>query len=838
MDENITEITPQDLESVLSVLEFISKWASRNDQTDTVKLVSELSLQHRNIFEASDADLVKLPYNRKDYYTILEYLKLQAEQLSGGAWNDFSESDLGTVFLKLLSYLADMENYHIDKSVAELYLSTCTERASALLLCKLIGYEPRHYMSAETEVWLGASTNTQGEIQNIPNGTVFPRGSTFTTSDRTYTYTTLEDAVFTDNLCRVTAYEGNLKTINYKLSNITEYGRIILSDYAVAFNTVQLKINGESYHRVENVAVNTGDLAFSVHCSEDRFIYVQLPAYWTDIITSASTIEISYCVSSGSKGRLGKDRLVTFTTNAENKSNMILLSNSASIEGYDPETIEEIKINAPIRARTMDTIVTIDDFEQIGGTVDGIAGVRALDYNDPSSGLIQPTPGPGGYVNDAYKVNIFVLPDTVPYDEDIIIEGKIITSNLDEEYIATITATKTDTEEDEEPIVNTIISNSDGTFELSVPERGTYNVSITKAGYLTYNINGVKFDRCMHVLLGDITLIPGDINGDGVINNTDLTELNNKIAGTLENTDYEEKYDLNGDKQINEEDVALLNENLSKSTTTDCTKTWTENDFNVIDNNKYRNTIIKEREDWIWTDMGKVAENVTYFAVDSVIGNQITIKGEAPTYKEVNDIVLGIDTTKELTSFLPKYVSSVPGKTDELEYTINIGEEDITITMSNNWKDLLPSGYCKLAVFFKQEQVLTTAGQNLREVIDSRRLHSLMITYYDVGIKQPKINIEVYMDSRNVEFETIASKVKDFVIEQYSRDYLKIGDPIFASVIGANILDNFENIRYVEVGLPLKTNDLLEVIPREFIDIIPPNVTVEAIDYQNKEVYE
>ena len=80
-----------------------------------------------------------------------------------------------------MSYLADMENYHIDKSIAELYLSTCTESASALLLCKLIGYEPRHYMSAETEVWLGATKDENEVVQNIPNGTIFPRGSTFTT---------------------------------------------------------------------------------------------------------------------------------------------------------------------------------------------------------------------------------------------------------------------------------------------------------------------------------------------------------------------------------------------------------------------------------------------------------------------------------------------------------------------------------------------------------------------------------------------------------------------------------------------------------------------------------
>lgn len=839
MDNTITEITPQDLSSVLSLLDYLYSWAKRNGQDEAARQVSELRLQYRGIFEAKESDLTKLPYNRKDYYNIFEYLKLQAEQLSNGAWNDFSDGDIGTVILKLMSYLADMENYHIDKSIAELYLSTCTERASALLLCKLIGYEPRHYMSAETEVWLGATEDENGVVQNIPNGTIFPRGSTFTTSDETYIYTTLEDFVFTDNQCRVIAYEGELKTINYKLSDITELGRIVLPDYAVAFNTAKLKINGEEYKRVDDVTINTGELAFSVHCSENRYIYVQLPAFWTDVVTSASTIEVSYCISNGQAGRLGKDRLVTFTTEAENKSNMVLLSNSASVEGYNPETIEEIKISAPIRARTMDTIVTIDDFEQIGSLVDGIAGIRALDYNDKSSGLVQPTPGPGGYVNDAYKVNIYVLPDTVPYDEDIVIEGSIKTDNVRDENIATISATLTAEDDNEQydedkTYSASMITGTTGEFALNLPKRGTYSVTISKPGYLNYIITGVKFDKCMHILLGEIKLISGDIDGNGVINSSDRTALQTAIDTNIE---YDEKYDLNGDKVINSKDMELLNTNYNKTTAKDCTIAWVKEWNNTVDNNKYRNTIIKDRNDWVWTDMGKVAENVQQFSISSISGNQIVIPGEATTYTEASDIILGVDTLKELTSFLPRYVESIPGRTEDFQYTINIGEEDITITMCSNWKDFLPKGYCKLSVFFKQEQVLTTAGQTLRETIDSKRLHSLWITYYDVGIVQPKINVEVYMDSRNTEFETIASQVKDFVVERYSRDYLKIGDPIFASVIGADILDNFENIRYVEVGLPLKTDDLLEVVPREFIDIIPPNVVVEAIDYQNKEVY-
>lgn len=674
---NILE-TPNDLGSVLSVLDFIVEYAIARKNEELTQLALELQDQWHKVFEITASDKAKLPYNRKDYSTILEYLKLQAKQLSNGEWNDFTDGDIGTVLLKLMSFLADMVNYNVDKSIAELYLSTCKERSSALLLCKLIGYKARHFMSAKTNIWLGPITeeNNVGEFAPavIENGTLFPAGSTFTT-DTGLTFTTLEDKEFIDGYCNVDAYEGILQTYTASLSDVSDLGRIILPDYNIAFNTAKLFINNEEYVQVEDVTINTGELAFSIHCNEDREIYIQLPSFWSDILTTASVIKVTYLLSNGKDGRVGKGKIVSFETNSPYSSRMEIVSNSQSVEGYDPETIKEIKHNAPIFARTMNTIVTIKDFEDIGTLVDGISDVKALDYNDPSSGLIQPTPGPGGYVNDAYKVNIYVLPDTTPYDEE-------------------------------------------------VPE-----------------------------------------------------------------------------------------------------------------NNYYRNTIIKNRADWSWNDLQYVAEDVVSFAQASIVGNTITLEGYGESYSDVNDIILGVDTLKTATSFLGIYVDD-PEDLDiqtNLAYSIEISNNDIIITMNTNWQDYMPTETSKISIFLKQEQILTEAGQMLRNRIDSRRLHSLWVTYYDVGILQPTINIEVYMDSRNIEFQDICTKVKDFVLNTYSREEkLKIGDPIFASAIGADILKEFEFIRYCEVGLPTQTDDLIEALPRQFIDIIPPNVHVTAYDYQNK----
>ena len=97
------------------------------------------------------------------------------------------------------------------------------------------------------------------------------------------------------------------------------------------------------------------------------------------------------------------------------------------------------------------------------------------------------------------------------------------------------------------------------------------------------------------------------------------------------------------------------------------------------------------------------------------------------------------------------------------------------------------------------------------------------------------------MDKNDVKFNTMSTQVRDFILEKYSRKYLKIGEPIFASVIGSDILTKFSNIRYCEVRTP---EEKIEVLPRGFIDIVPnvkksngeieEKIIVNVYDYQNR----
>ena len=660
-------ITPQDLNNSISVLEFLLAYAKENNdilmQEEVEKLINDYN---QVMLEPDISDMTLLPYNRKDAYSILEYLKLQAEQLSDGRWTDFSDSDIGTVFLKLMSYLADMNNFQIDKAVSELYLNTCTERASALALCSLIGYEPRHYQSAYSDIVISTA-----EGITIPDGEEIPAFSVFTDSSTNMKYCNLTKQYMFGNEAHFRVYQGIPTIKTYTINDINTLGRIILQDYTIGTNTISLKINGIEYDQVEDVRFISGQLGFSVHISEDKYLYIQLPSYWPDVISKGSTIEISYLITDGADGRIGKNVLTRIEQLSNQYSNkMIIKSNTASQGGYNPETVDEMRINVPKRARTMNTIVTINDFEEVGTEVLGISDISALDYNDPSSGLIQP--------DDYYKVNLYVLPDADTYD-----------------------ATDTD----------------------------------------------------------------------------------------------------------------LI---------------------------KYRNTIIKDRSDWTIEDMSKVAEGLDTYSKNSISGTTITLQEVASLYT-IDDIVPAVDTGNEANNFIIERVNDASSITGRLVYSISQSNNDYIIKFNNNWKTFVKDGY-KINIYYKREQVLTERGQLLREYIDERRLTSLKITYYNLDIVQPTIIIDVYMDKDDIRFKTSSAAIKDFIINKYSRKNLKIGEPIFASVIGSDILTNFDYIRYCEVRDP---EEKIEVLPRGFIDIVPnvlengelvDKIIVNMHDYKNRTI--
>ena len=437
-------------------------------------------------FETSILGMNNTTYTRRDVMSIYEYLKEQAGVLSEGRWTDFSSGDIGSILLGLMAYLADSNNFQIDKTASELFLDTAVERTSIMSMLKLIGYKPRHYESAYTTITLQANAETS-------DSTTLPAYTTFTNKENTITYTLLEPMLISRGIGSQVAYEGTRVSNTYTYSQITSDGRIYLPDYKIGTNTVQLiipSISNSLLPRVEDVRFVAGVFAFSVHVDEYARVYIQLPSYWGETLTDGSYCIVTYLISQGEAGRIGANILTTSSQTTLLRSYDI--SNDISEGGYFPETVDELKVNAPVHARTMDTIVTKRDFEELANALSEIADVKCGDYNDDWTGYTQP--------DDAYKAKVLVVPSN-PNETSIFIEDTQAVENED---------------------ITKIDSNTYSLAHTPISELFEVSLNVDSNSYT--DLNGELFDSddnvvgTINYMTGVITSVDADFFDDAVCN--------------------------------------------------------------------------------------------------------------------------------------------------------------------------------------------------------------------------------------------------------------------------------------------------------------------------------
>ena len=183
----------------------------------------------------------------------------------------------------------------------------------------------------------------------------------------------------------------------------------------------------------------------------------------------------------------------------------------------------------------------------------------------------------------AYRWGAFI-PYTVPGGNGgagVAVSGKITSYNPNNpttvqlmqggtvKYTATIAAT-------------TGSGQKEQSFSFPAVTKGTYDLVVTKPGHLKYTVKDVvvgdaAIDLTAHgnAAIRNITLLCGDINGDGTINSKDLNEIWSP-ANYLKNVtdaDVNPLADLNGDGTINSKDLNIVwkAENYLKSEMTDAT---------------------------------------------------------------------------------------------------------------------------------------------------------------------------------------------------------------------------------------------------------------------------
>ena len=110
-------------------------------------------------------------------------------------------------------------------------------------------------------------------------------------------------------------------------------------------------------------------------------------------------------------------------------------------------------------------------------------------------------------------------------------------------------------------------------YEFTGVAQGVYDLVIEEGGYLTYTVKNISVETD-DIVLPDIEVVRGDVNGDEMINARDIGVFRRDFGKAIENC-ANPYTDINGDGNVNARDINLLRRNFGKSAAKDCTVEYT-----------------------------------------------------------------------------------------------------------------------------------------------------------------------------------------------------------------------------------------------------------------------
>lgn len=491
-----------------------------------------------NQVEKTDYSPVKISYTNKDYTNILDDL---INSISGitEKWNTTDTNDPGMVLVKLMAILGDMLFYTQDIQSLEVYPNSVTQRKNAASIYRLIGYKMRWYKSAALQA---------NVVNTYSNFATLPRFCTFTTETGNVTYCTFDEYNLKSNTNNngfeelVTLVQGTpITPVRVSNDPYPAVGQAWHTIYGYNYSTDDI-VNNRIYLQYQNVDQDhiivvddtnqEWELKENIYLTTDvgRFFefgvdvndqpYIELVDYYNNF--NVHKFKIFYIRSDGEAGQIYANTLKNITGNVwartgtgdsqyvYNVSSFIKFTHYDSSYGYDPETPDEARKNSVLFQNTLDTLITLADFERATLREDGVANVRATDLtNDPG---IKKT----FYIGDINQ------------------DGTI--DDLDYQMLVDYV---------KEPALNALT-----TYQLKLAD-------ISQDGDPIGNTDVQMFYNFLHPKMWSL----GDINQDGIVNQDDLTILENYVDNPEASglTDFQIRLcDLTQDGNVDQQDIDFL----------------------------------------------------------------------------------------------------------------------------------------------------------------------------------------------------------------------------------------------------------------------------------------
>lgn len=322
----------------------------------------------------------KIIYTAKDYDSLFEELKTKAQDLFPD-WTDFSESNIGVVFLELFAMMGDMLAYYENRHANEGFIGTVTQRKNMIALCKLIGYKLSTKEPATVELKF-----TLDNVHGVK--VLMPESIVCETEDGNYKFENIEAGEILAGATEISLDAKNqIARQDFFTGDGTENQKFLLSEIDYISESAVIDVDGDpTWTEVEDF-LNSGvtDKHFKmVNDADNEGNDIAYLVFGDGVNGSKPTgdIQIDYKTGGGigansiQADKITKIVSTIYDENTDVVNDINVTNDSSPNGGADSETITETRIKAPKSIKTSNRTVTKEDFEIHAVEVDGVA--RAL----------------------------------------------------------------------------------------------------------------------------------------------------------------------------------------------------------------------------------------------------------------------------------------------------------------------------------------------------------------------------------------------------------------------------------------------------------------------------
>lgn len=463
-------------------------------------------------------------------YTSRDYAGIKADLISLipnylPEWTSRESSDFGIVMIELFSYMGDILNFYIDRSANEAFISTASQKENVMQLASLLSYKPTE--ATPSTVALTFQNSTASPIV-VPKGTKVATGANSTATTKQIIFETDVEVTVpaksgtTNGSVTVKATQGETvvaESVGISTGAINQ--AFPLSKSPVIPSSVATTVGSVEYTTVDYlIDYSTGDSVVTTLKDSDGVTYLIFGDDVSGRIPPKNApITVTYRVGGGAAGNVPENAISYILTNGTpglsvKNQQISTAGDGAATGGADDESVDSIRVNAPLSMRAVNRAVSIADYASLAVQVSGVSKANArADVSTSVTVYIKPA-GDLGVENDgvtpsdvfnnvAAKVEAYYI-NKAPANTTVTIQPP---SYVPIDCIVNVTASSTKLQSKVKTAVGNIISElmqiDNVFFEDSITVEDFYSVITSVDGVLKSNI--VLLERQDSVLSSSVS---------------------------------------------------------------------------------------------------------------------------------------------------------------------------------------------------------------------------------------------------------------------------------------------------------------------------------------------